>query len=1069
MNRAPDPIQRVLGETRRRWFRLRLAEGLLALLGAGGLAVLLAFHLDNWVHLPGGFRLVLALGVIGLWGWIVVARVAGPLTRPLSRIGAALRVERRFPALKSRLINTVLFEAEPHRVPAFFRAFLRDETALAVARVRAREVVATTRARRLAGVATAVALAWIGYATLSPLHLQNALARYINPLGHVRPLASLHVVVLPGDVEVVRGEDVAVSARVLGPLPPAALLTVTVRDEVLSFPMRFEGDVFRHVLVGLREDCDYRVTAGNHESPCYRITVVTPPGPAHFRITYRYPGYTGWSPRQVESAGGAVDALTGTHVDMQVTLDRPVAELTARLQKGGPRPVSLETPTSAAFSFPLRQNDRLSLRVKDTEGLEDRGDLDYGVRSRDDLPPAVNISEPLSEIPVTPDQVVSVVVRAQDDVGLKEVALVRAAEGGDSLVSRWPGEGKEGRFSTALDLKPLGLSPGQVVHYYALAVDLKGTTARSRVHTLRVESSDAERRRLTDALASILERLARILEQQKLHRGETERLLGRLRTTPKNAFLRATRELASAQTGIRDATLGVLHDWSDPILARAPGRARLAHLAAHPMVEVVKVFEQAGGPRKKQRANLQEALGLQTLIIQVLTDILADTRELARQIREVGPAVALRLDQQRLRRSKDALEKLAAAMKGFIEEQRQVIQTTESIRNVRPADFTGDEKEKLDALAAIESKWGELLKEAWTDLSKLYPQDFSNSSLSSEILEAYSEVELAADALTRRAVELAVPYEQSGLELAESITQNIERWLDEVHDHLKWNMEEPTGDFEVPLADLPEELEDLIGDLIDSEDAMSDASEDVTSGWMDSLNEGAGWTAMDGPISNMSAKGVTGNLLPNSSEIGGRSGEGRTGKSLGQMVEKTASGKGGRQTPTRYTPDPFEGAEVKDTAKDPTGGATGGGKLSGSGAEGLRGVPSPLLRRRMQSLAGQQAAVRQQAERLEHQLKRRRFHSLDLQNALALMKAFERDLLRFQGADYAERRKAITRELTRLRTVYEETLRRQREAQARLPRRQRESLRNALDEEPPREYRGLIEDYYRALTRETGR
>ena len=35
-----------------------------------------------------------------------------------------------------------------------------------------------------------------------------------------------------------------------------------------------------------------------------------------------------------------------------------------------------------------------------------------------------------------------------------------------------------------------------------------------------------------------------------------------------------------------------------------------------------------------------------------------------------------------------------------------------------------------------------------------------------------------------------------------------------------------------------------------------------------------GWSAGDGPISDMSAKGVTGNLLPNQNEVGGRSGEG---------------------------------------------------------------------------------------------------------------------------------------------------------------------------------------------------
>ena len=122
---------------------------------------------------------------------------------------------------------------------------------------------------------------------------------------------------------------------------------------------------------------------------------------------------------------------------------------------------------------------------------------------------------------------------------------------------------------------------------------------------------------------------------------------------------------------------------------------------------------------------------------------------------------------------------------------------------------------------------------------------------------------------------------------------------------------------------------------------MTPDVEDVTSSWLDSLDKGAGWGAGDGPISDMSAKGVTGNLLPNQNEVGGRSGEGRTGRSHGQMVGDTAEGKGGRETPTRLDPEPFEQGSVKDTAKNDPGGATGGGKLSGFGAEGLRGPAPP--------------------------------------------------------------------------------------------------------------------------------
>ena len=93
--------------------------------------------------------------------------------------------------------------------------------------------------------------------------------------------------------------------------------------------------------------------------------------------------------------------------------------------------------------------------------------------------------------------------------------------------------------------------------------------------------------------------------------------------------------------------------------------------------------------------------------------------------------------------------------------------------------------------------------------------------------------------------------------------------------------EEPVGETETPMAELPNELEDIVGELMEEEEDLMEEADDVTSNWTDSLDKGAGWDAMDGPISNMSAKGVTGNQLPNTSEISGRSGEGRTGQASG--------------------------------------------------------------------------------------------------------------------------------------------------------------------------------------------
>ena len=168
------------------------------------------------------------------------------------------------------------------------------------------------------------------------------------------------------------------------------------------------------------------------------------------------------------------------------------------------------------------------------------------------------------------------------------------------------------------------------------------------------------------------------------------------------------------------------------------------------------------------------------------------------------------------------------------------------------------------------------------------------------------------------------------------MTTNIEKWLPDTPDRERWSQEEPLTDDmkEAPMAELPKEMEDIVGKLMEDEEDLFNEMEDASSSWADSLDKGAGWDAMDGPISNNSARGVTGNRLPNTSEIAGRSGEGRQGKSSGEFVGDTAVGKGGRNTPSRLTPDAFVKGQVKDYSKDAVGGATGGGKESGGGGRG---------------------------------------------------------------------------------------------------------------------------------------
>ena len=278
-------------------------------------------------------------------------------------------------------------------------------------------------------------------------------------------------------------------------------------------------------------------------------------------------------------------------------------------------------------------------------------------------------------------------------------------------------------------------------------------------------------------------------------------------------------------------------------------------------------------------------------------------------------------------------------------------------------------------------------------------------------------------------------------------------------------MEEPEGDFDVPMSDLPTQLEDIIGDLIEQEDDLTEDVEDVSSSWMDNLDKGAGWDAADGPISNMSAKGVTSNQMPNDSEIGGRSGEGRSGKSHGQFVEEEAHGKGGRQTPTRLTNDPYEKGQVKDVSKDPVGGSTGGGKMGGLDQEGLYGAPPPEIKAELDRLKGKQADLRQQAQRLNHTLRRYNLPTGELEKTIAIMNKIERELGsgNYQGIQAA--RAAVKVQMKKMSVSIDEHIKLNKEKEVKIPKALREEIENAAREKDPPGYQELNDAYFRNLVK----
>ncbi len=412
--------------------------------------------------------------------------------------------------------------------------------------------------------------------------------------------------------------------------------------------------------------------------------------------------------------------------------------------------------------------------------------------------------------------------------------------------------------------------------------------------------------------------------------------------------------------------------------------------------------------------------------------------------------------------------KLAEELEEFIKQQRRDIAVTQTLAKKPVDDFTREDLLELEKLAAQQEKWEKFLEERIGDFSKLAEQDFSNPKLLEELIEIKDDVVMAKDALQKKAVEIAVPLEEAGLELAEALTAHIEKWLPDTPDREKWSMEEPTEQGDVPMAELPKELQDMVGPLMEEQEDLFQEVEDATSKWTDSLDKGAGWDAMDGPISNMSAQGVTGNRLPNTSEISGRSGEGRTGKSGGEMVEEEATGKGGRDTPTRLSPDPFQAGQVKDSSKEPPGGATGGGKVAGAAGEGLEGPVPQDLQQKLQRLAEKQASLRNKAEAVDARFRANNFNNFALGKAIAIMRQTEDDLLNNRYQNALRKRAVLVNNLQAQQMLLRGEIHVQADRSPELPDSVRDDIRSIDPSELPPRYRDLARQYLQKLSDESG-
>jgi len=1075
----------------------RLKWSLLLVGGCGWLAAclgmwLLLFIFDNVLSLPAGLRLPLALGAALFSGVLFFQKVLRVAWRRQTPEHTALMLEARYDIRDNLLINAVQFQRQavrPQELPFAARTVAASE--VIAGRLRVGELWDWPRLRTWGGAAIAAVLVWAVVIAFFPRQLGAAAARYALPLGDVPPPGDFVLKLAPAaDVTVAEGENLDVSVELAQTPRPAALPAPSIawRENSDFMPPAQNGaahsvmeplaqaaapppapDKFVHSFANIQTPFAFRVFAGDTFTRSVAVKVLPLPRlrDAAFRITP--PAYTGLKPRTNSGPPAPLAVLAGSQVEISFAIQPPVKSAAWTL---GGNALAFEESGArwkavAAVTNPGPYEIQASYQPGGKPLVIARGD----VQIIPDNPPEVDfVTEDRNRL-VQIGQTLHLEIAARDDFGLADISVVTKPvekEEPDRLIKRWtylgpPGNPGPLRESFPLLIEARLFDSGASYYLEALANDFRpgGQPSRSRPIVLRLKSAEDLALRDDDPLKAAFDALKLAAASQEKAGRLTANLGAYLQDVlQKNSLVGQVAALSAPQTEARNHASQAAALFSGQTDGR-PYAQTLSPLVNHDMAGAQDDLRSLNSAARGALPGLLDSL--QARQAQILTRLLSLLGQIAdARTTPLNPVADGAKSGQPPATGEARARTLADELKNFVADQERILEKSRTLADKQPEDLTQGDEAVLGELSSEEGKWAKFLEEQLTDFSKLPQQDFADASLSQEVNSVFQEVQEAAAALTQKNIELAVPQEQSGLENAKQLVNNLELWLPDTPDNIKWSMEEPPSPTDIAVPELPKELEDIVGDLIDKEENMTPDVQDVTSSWLDSLDKGAGWSAGDGPISDMSAKGVTGNLLPNQNEVGGRSGEGRNGRSHGQMVADTAEGKGGQETPTRLDPEPFEQGSVKDTAKNDPGGATGGGKLSGFGAEGLRGPAPPSSNEKMPRLADQQAKIRQQAEALALQLRRYQLSGGELETSVNAMSRLEQAARKDDGLGV---RRAFSQAVSSL-DAAKDTLQSQiavRREQDHLPPWVREQMRVGVQDGVPKGYEEMVAEYYRAL------
>jgi hypothetical protein len=391
--------------------------------------------IDLWVQLDWIVRAVFLAIDVGIAGWLGYRHLWRPWKKRLGTESAALRLERVFPVLDSRIIAAVQLPRQMAREAISAQlvgAVVRDADAT-LSGLRWRDAAPARPALRWLGVALGCAVVGAGLAALQPADAAVLARRWL--LSREPAVTRTKLTLTQQDLQVPRGTPVSLGATAAGAIPKQAVFEVKPSSgDARTFPIEAAVDTpgaFTLKIDNVQQSFRYRVRAGDARSEWHEVATLPTPALLEPRFTIVPPAYTGLPSARVEGDALVVPAGSTVRIEgrSSLALTGAQAALWSDLKAAEPSASATLKLGASALSFSgeivvSQPAAALTIPLAATNGLASQADTRLPLRYIPDSAPVTEYTAaPADNELATVNTTFRVRARASDDYGVARASF----------------------------------------------------------------------------------------------------------------------------------------------------------------------------------------------------------------------------------------------------------------------------------------------------------------------------------------------------------------------------------------------------------------------------------------------------------------------------------------------------------------------------------------------------------------------------------------------------------------------------------------------------------------------